>query len=134
MDKIALILNNWQSSLCKNLPQGGLYSRNPIAHKWKAPFRSITLRECVFWRIQDLLVQAHVLYGDNHILGSRILIRSAMETLAVLIFLNQLTKKVLTNQLDFHEFSKKTSELLLGSRDKTTNPHPRGREQRSMKL
>jgi hypothetical protein len=120
MDKITLALNNWQSSLRKNLPLGGLYSRNKVAHKWKAPFRSITLRECVFWRIQDLLAQAHILYGGNHILGSRILIRSAMETLAVLIYLNQLTEKVLSGQLGFHEFSKKTGKLLLGSRDGTT--------------
>ncbi len=43
-----------------------------------------------------------------------------METLAVLIHLNQLTEKVLSDQLDFHAFSDKTSKLLLGSRDGTT--------------
>ena len=120
MDKIKQVLDTWKTSLCHNLPLGGLYSRNNVAHKWKAPFRSITLRECVFWRIQDLLEQAHTLYKNGYILGSRILIRSAVETLAVLIYLNQLTEKVLKDQLSFHDFSEKTSKLLLGSRDGTT--------------
>lgn len=120
MDKIKQVLDTWKTSLYHNLPLGGLYSRNNVAHKWKAPFRSITLRECVFWRIQDLLEQAHTLYKNGYILGSRILIRSAVETLAVLIYLNQLTEKVLKDQLSFHDFSEKTSKLLLGSRDGTT--------------
>lgn len=120
MEKLTRALNIWQSNLCQNIPLGGLFSRNKVAHKWKALLRSITLRECFFWRIQDLLAQAHTLYGASHILGSRILIRSAMETLAVLIHLNQLTEKVISEKLDFHEFSEKTSQLLLGSRDGTT--------------
>ena len=120
MDKLTQAINSWQSNFCKNIPLGGLYSRNKVAHKWKATLRSITIRECVYWRIQDLLAQAHALYGVNYILGSRILIRSAMETLAVLIYLNQLTEKVISDKLDFHEFSVKTIQLLLGSRDGTT--------------
>jgi hypothetical protein len=120
MGKLTHALNSWQSNLCQNISLGGLVSRNKVAHKWKATLRSITLRECIFWRIQDLLAQAHSLYGANHILGSRILIRSAIETLAVLIHLNQLTEKVIFEKLDFHEFSEKTSQLLLGCRDGTT--------------
>ncbi len=120
MDKLTQALNSWQSNLCHKLPLGGLYSRSKVAYKWKAPLRCITLRECVFWRIQDLLAQSHKLYCSNHILGSRILIRSSLETLSILIYLNQLVGKVISNQLDFHEFSERTSKLLLGSRDKTT--------------
>lgn len=121
MEKLTQALNNWQSNLCQNIPLGGLFARNKVAHKWKVTLRSITLRECVFWRIQDLLAQAHTLYCASHILGSRILIRSAMETLAVLIHLNQLTEKVISEKLDFHEFSEETILLMLGCRDGTTS-------------
>ncbi len=56
-------------------------------------------------------------------LGARILLRSALETIAVLIYLNQLTRKVLSGELSFHDFSERTSTLLLGSRDGST-PRP----------
>ncbi len=78
------------------------------------------LRECTFWRIHDLLSQAQILFKAQKILGSRILIRSALETLAVLIYLNYLTEKVIEEKQDFHEFSLITSRLLIGSRDKST--------------
>lgn len=111
----------WKASQCERLDVGGLYSRNPIAHKWKAPFRSLTLRETVGWRTQDLLEQSLFLYDHDHLLGARILLRSAFETVAILIYLNQITRKVLAGTLDFHDFSDKTSTLLLGSRDNSTN-------------
>ena len=120
MDRISEALDVLRASLCPSIAVGGLWARSKIAHKWKAPFRSITLRECVYWRVLDLLTQAHLLYGAGHILGSRILIRSAIETLAVLIHVNQLTEKVLCGTLDFHVFSEKTSQMLLGSRDGVT--------------
>lgn len=55
-------------------------------------------------------------------LGARILLRSAFETLAVLIYLNISTRSVVAGNLSFHVFSEKTLLLLIGSRDKTT-PH-----------
>ena len=112
----------WRMTLCKSVDIGGLYSRNNIAHKWKAPYRSLELRETVSWRAQDLLQQSLCLYDANHILGARILLRSAFETVAILIYLNQITRNVLAGSLDFHKFSDKTSILLLGSRDEST-PH-----------
>lgn len=51
-------LASWKASLDPKLELGGLYARNPTAHKWKAPFRSLMLRETVFWRLQDLLAQS----------------------------------------------------------------------------
>ncbi|MBI5618406.1 MAG: hypothetical protein HY943_19170 [Gammaproteobacteria bacterium] len=111
----------WKQSQCTELPVAGMYSRNPTAHKWKAPFRSWCLRECVSWRAQDLLTQSLLLHDAGQQLGARILLRSALETIAVLIYLNQMTRRVLENQLNFHEFSEKTSVLLLGSRDETTS-------------
>jgi hypothetical protein len=120
MPTIADALSNWRSSLCTRIEFAGLVARNPTAHKWKAPFRSLVLRETVFWRIQDLLAQSYVLHLAHHTLGARILLRSALETLATLIHLNQITSQVLNGKLDFHAFSARTSRLLLGSRDEST--------------
>lgn len=121
MRKIDERLAAWKASLCETVDIGGLFSRNGVAHKWKAPFRSLTLRETVAWRTQDLLEQSLLLHDSNHLLGARILLRSAFETVATLIYLNQLTRKVLAGTLDFHEFSEKTATLLLGSRDSSTS-------------
>jgi hypothetical protein len=120
MDSVDQILSTWRDSHLKSIPVGGLLSRNPIAYKWKAPFRSWLLREAAFWRITDLLTQSYVLHDQGHALGARILLRSAFETLAVLIYLNQLIQQVLYANLDFHAFAEKTSVLVLGSRDGST--------------
>lgn len=115
-------LSEWKATLCDSIDIGRLFSRNKIAHKWKATFRSLELRETTSWRTQDLLQQSLLLFDHGHLLGARILLRSAFESIAVLIYLNQLTRNVLENELGFHEFSKKTATLLLGSRDDST-PH-----------
>lgn len=119
-EAVALILADFEESLFKELAIGGLISRNPTAHKWKAPFRSMSLREAIFWRVHDLFQQSFVLHLGGHGLGARILLRSALETMAMLIYLNQITAKVLDGSLDFHAFSDKTIQLLLGSRDGST--------------
>lgn len=120
MQEIEQALHHWESSLCKNVSLGGLYARNPISHKWKTTYRCLVLRESVFWRTHDLLTQAHRLYQAGHILGSRILIRSGIEAIATLIYLNRLVAQVLDSSLIFQEFSIRTSLLLLGSRDRST--------------
>lgn len=120
MDGIEQALGEWKQSLLSKIELAALYSRSPAAHKWKAPFRSLRLRESVAWRAHDLLFQAHTLHNTGHTLGSRILIRSAIETIALLIYLNQLTKSVVAGTENFHLFSQKTSRLLLGSKDKST--------------
>lgn len=120
MANVPETLSAWKGSLCKTVDIGGLWSRNEIAHKWKATYRSLSIREGVFWRTQDLLAQSLLLHESTNALGARILLRSAFESVAVLIYLNQLTRKVLAGSLNFHEFSAKTSTLLLGSRDKST--------------
>lgn len=121
MNAIEQNLANWKSSLVPSIPVAGLLSRNPVAYKWKAPFRSLMLREAVFWRIHDLLTQSYALHQQGHGLGARILLRSAFESLATLIYLNQIMQKVLDNKLSFHVFGAKTSTLLLGSRNDTTD-------------
>lgn len=121
MDTIEQNLSNWRASLMASIPVGGLLSRNPIAYKWKAPFRCWLLREAAFWRVTDLLTQSYALHQQGHSLGARILLRSCFETLATLIYLNQLIQQVLDSKLPFHCFARETSILLLGSRDGSTN-------------
>ena len=101
---------------------GGLLSRNPVAYKWKAPFRAWLLREAVFWRLQDLLTQSYALHQQGHGLGSRILLRSGFESLATLIYLSQLIQLVLEGDLNFHAFGEKTTTLLKGSRNNNDGP------------
>lgn len=120
MQSIEQILNDWRANHVTSIPSGGLLTRNPVAYKWKAPFRCWLLREAVFWRATDLLTQSYALYVQGHALGARILLRSAFETVSMLIYLNQLIQQVLDWNLDFHAFGTKTSVLLLGSRDGST--------------
>lgn len=115
-----LILKHLRASLCGSIEVGGLVARNPTAHKWKAPWRALLLRECVAWRSIDLLTQSWDLYSNHGVLGARILLRAAHETLAVLIYVNQSMRKVVAGELDFHAFSETTARLLLGSRDQST--------------
>ncbi len=116
LNQLDEILEAWKSSLCKEVSVGGLISRNPTAHKWKAPYRAIVLRELTFWRVTDLLDQVSALLKRQHYLGSLILIRCVLETLAVLIFLNERMSRVTTGQYDFDEFSELTNCLMLGGR------------------
>lgn len=121
VDSIADALDALKNSLCKDIDVGGLCARNKVAHKWKSPWRALMLREVVAWRTQDLLEQSHMLYSHEALLGARILLRSAFETTSVLIYLNQSMRAVAAGTTDFHEFSKKTTQLLLGSRDNSTS-------------
>ena len=120
-ETIEQALARLKASLAPSFDIGGLFSRNKIAHKWKATFRSLLLREAVFWRLEDLLQQSYALHKMKHSLGALILLRSALETLATLIYLNQLTASVLEGSLDFHTYSDKTAVLLLGSRNQMTD-------------
>jgi len=106
-------LSNWKNSLPKEVPLAGLISISPIAYKWKALYRARILREVVFWRLYDLLEQSFDLHQQGHALGARILLRSGFETLATLIYLNQMKTKTVDGALNFHAFSKKTAVLLL---------------------
>ncbi len=122
IDNIEQNLANWKNSLFPSIPVGGLLSRNPVAYKWKAPMRSWMLREVTFWRLHDLMTQSYLLHQQEHMLGARILLRSGFETLATLIYLNQRTRQVLNGNLNFHVWGKKTSTLLLGSRNNAEMP------------
>ncbi|HDQ4328774.1 TPA: hypothetical protein SL386_000827 [Pseudomonas aeruginosa] len=120
MNVVEQALSNWKNSLPQEVPLAGLISISSIAYKWKALYRARILREVVFWRLHDLLEQSFLLHQQGHALGARILLRSGFETLATLIYLNQLKANVVDGTLNFHTFSDKTSLLLLGSRNDTT--------------
>ena len=122
MDTIEQNLTNWRASHMKCIPIAGLLSRNGIAYKWKASFRCWLLREAAFWREADLLTQSYALHQQGHGLGARILLRSAFETLSVLIYLNHNMRAVLEGELDFHEFSKLTSRQAVGSKNNPSGP------------
>jgi len=121
MEEIREQLQHWSQSLCEEISVGGLYSRCPIAHKWKAPYRSCVIREALLWRMHDLGQQTLLLAKHGHILGARILLRSAVETLAVLIYLNQKTHAVLSGSLSFFDFDELTKQLLMGSKNGATS-------------
>lgn len=115
-------LARWRESLMTKIPVGGLIARNRIAYKWKSPFRAWMLREAVAWRLVDLLSQSQSLHELGHILGSRILLRSGFESLATLIYLNQIVRQVVDGSLDFDEFGEKTTVLLFGARNNPDAP------------
>lgn len=122
MDDVEQILANWSGSLFPSIPVGGLLSRNAVAYKWKSLFRVWMLRELVFWREHDLMVQSYALHQQGHGLGARILLRSGFETLATLVYVNLLMQQVLDGMLSFHVFGDKTALLLLGSRNNDEMP------------
>jgi len=103
-------------SLPTKIDLGGLLARNAIAHKWKAPYFSLVLRESVYWRFTDLISQSLKLGEEGSIVGSRILARAAIETLATLVYLNIEIGNVLQSKLDFHDFGAKLEAILVGSR------------------
>jgi len=110
-----------KDQLCAEIDVGGLLARNNTTHKWKVTFRTLLLRELVAWRFYDLMEQIVLLEKRKHFLGSRILIRSSIETLAMLIFLNQKMVNIVTTGDGFHEYSLKTEQLLLGSKNNFTS-------------
>ena len=114
-------LARWRASLPNSVDMGGLFSRSAVAHKWKAPYRSIVIREALLWRMYDLGEQILLLSRQRYFLGARILLRSAIETLAILIYLNQKTQSVLDGALSFFELDEITMQLLMGSRNNSTS-------------
>lgn len=122
MNAVEQNLAKWKEALLPSIPVGGLMSRNPAVYKWKAPFRVWMLREAVFWRLHDLMAQSYALHQQGHGLGACILLRSGFESLATLIYLNQLMQQVLDGKLNFGVFSDKTSTLLFGSRNNVHGP------------
>lgn len=116
LDQLEQVIGAYEESLCPELDAGGLYARNNTAHKWKVTYRTIVLRELVSWRFVDLIKQALLLEKAGHFIGSRVLIRSAIETLALLIYSVRKMENIVRTGNGFHEYSQKSVNLLLGSK------------------
>lgn len=122
METLEQNLADWRASHAASIPVGGLFSRNPVAYKWKGPFRCWVLREAAFWRVTDLLTQSYWLHQQGYGLGARILLRSGFETLATLIYLNPNIRAVLEGKLNFHQFSELTTRQVAGSKNAQGRP------------
>ena len=121
---VARLLDELFQSLPKEVDVGGLIARNAIAHKWKATYRSLALRELVYWRLYTLLRQCFTLSQSQMILGARVLLRSAIETLCVLIYLNKKTREVVSGKSAFKDFDEITGRLIVGAKDRSPQPEP----------
>lgn len=113
-------VEEWRTGRCSRIELAALISRNATAHKWKATYRSIVLRELVCWRLIELLEQTSALLSQGYILGAVILLRSAFETLSVLIYLNEKTEAVVRGEESFFDYCDTTSRLMLGSKNQST--------------
>lgn len=120
MSDLAELLERWGRSLCKEIAVGGLLARCPIAHKWRAPFHALIVREALFWRMHDLGQQILCLRRNGYVLGERILVRAALETFAIIVYLNAKIAGVLDGTVEFDDFEQSTKQLLMGSKNSTT--------------
>ena len=105
-----------RENLPESLSHAALFARAEVAHKWKAPFRSAILKDCLHWRLYDLAQQATQLNEAKQFLGAQILTRCALETIGMLVYLNDQIQEVISGKLDFHKFDSITRQLLLGKR------------------
>ena len=124
MIDIEQTLRNYQKSLCPKIEIGAIYDRSEIAHKWKLTFRLIALREGLSWRLVDILMQAYKIGREGMTVGARILTRSALETVCLLIYMNRRMQSVVENKMSFNDFERLTTRLLLGAKNRKEWPSP----------
>ncbi|MDO8769455.1 MAG: hypothetical protein Q7K57_12275 [Burkholderiaceae bacterium] len=72
--------------------------------------------------MHDLGQQILLLSDAGHYLGARILLRSAVETLALLVFLSYKVEQVIDGKLSYFEYDEFTSRALRGTRNDPTTP------------
>lgn len=117
MDAIRQRVASWAASLPAEVDAGLLFTRCPIAHKWKATFRIVLVREASLWRMADLGSAFVGLVDSGKFLSARIILRSACETSALLAYLNKKLSDVVTGKIDFEAFNEVTKQLLLGGKN-----------------
>lgn len=117
-------LQNYKKSLSKKIDLASLLSRSKIAHKWKLTYRLIVLREAILWRIVDILTQAYNIGINGMIVGSRILVRSALETVCLIIYMNKKMRSVIEGKMSFDDFENITTRMLLGVKNIDKMPDP----------
>jgi hypothetical protein len=82
------------------------------------------LREAIFWRFVDILTQAYNIGINGMIIGSLILTRSALETVCLLIYVNNKMQSVIEGKMSFDDFDNITTRLLLGAKNIDKLPDP----------
>jgi hypothetical protein len=115
-------IRGYEESMASNLDIGSLVVRNEIAHKWKVTYCAFVIRETVCWRLVDIVRQAVELGKSNMIVGARIMTRAAIETISTLVYLNIKMDDVVSNRIDFEEFSESINKVFLGSRSMKDMP------------
>lgn len=121
MEKITQAIEDYRLSLCREIDINALRSRNPAAHKWKVTYQILANRETVAWRFVDILGQAWFLHTHAKAIGARILLRSAIETIAILIYQDKLIDDLLNSKINFHDFMEKIIIVMLGSKNESTD-------------
>jgi len=121
---IAKVLEFYKGSLVKKIDLSSLYSRSKIAHKWKLTYRLIVLREAISWRFVDILSQAYSNGMHGMTIGSLILTRAALETVCLLIYMNNKMQLVIDGKMSFDDFERITIRLLLGVKNIDKLPEP----------
>jgi hypothetical protein len=110
-------VGQWRAGLVDNIAVADLYDRCPIAHKWKAPYRCLVVREALLRRMVDLGEAIIALTEGDHALAVRTLTRAALETTALLEYMAQRIDAVVTRDMSWWEFEPLTMRLLMGSRN-----------------
>jgi hypothetical protein len=113
-------LDRWQNDFVDKVAVADLLSRCPVAHKWKAPYRCLVVREALLRRMVDLGSAIDALTDQGQVLGTRILLRCAVETTALLEFMAQKIDDVVAGKLAWFDFDTETMKILVGSRSSTS--------------
>lgn len=119
VDNLKDTLAAWREGIVPSVAVGELLSRCPVAHKWKAPYRCLVVREALLRRMIDIGSAIEVLTDSELVLGVRILLRSAVETTALLEFMAQKIDAVVAGKLPWSEFDTYTMRITVGSRDES---------------
>ena len=90
------------NKLCENIRQNLPNVADPaaVSIESKIPFKVLSIRELMLWRISDISDSAHELYKNEEIVSAIILTRSVMESVSVLfvLFLHEHGNKQLKEQ------------------------------------
>ncbi len=99
-----------------SLPSG--YDIASISTIAKIPFKVLSLREALLFRMSELSDATLKLYSNKHFVASCILARSAMETTALIFWLQSRISKVISEQ-SVGDIDDWLMRGLLGDREKT---------------
>jgi len=91
----------------------------PLGFPSKAPFKLLSLRETLLWRVADMAGAAVSLCQTDRAVPAAVLARAALETTAVLYGLGVMVARVVeTHRVD--EFDARAMRMLFGSRNRQT--------------